>query len=131
MSVIRFLPRRPRTTPQSPIALRYFRSTPSRLASAGYGDPQSEKADNHTPTPSSTPDPQPSGQGQAAGQKSGTTDPEVTKDQGGKVGSAGGAQGAGSEGQVKSVKPSDIRETKKVGENPKQEQESGQGPIGG
>jgi hypothetical protein len=88
-------------------------STPLRTT-AGYGDPQDEKMDNHTPTPASTPDPQPQGQGKGVGQKSGTTDPEI--------GQSGKKEGVAGE--------QEIRETKKIGEEPKQEQDGG-APIGG
>lgn len=124
MSVLRLLPRlylRPSTS-----AVRYFRTTPTALASAGYGDPPDEKADNHTPTPSSTPDPQPAGQGQQPGTKSGTTDPEVAK---GSTGSGGSEKGAG--GGAGEVGASEIRETKKIGQEPKKEEVGGTGPIGG
>lgn len=120
---LRLLPRlRLRSAP----AVRHFRTTPTYLSSAGYGDPQDEKADNHTPTASSTPDPQPGGQGKPAGTQTGSTDPEVAT---GNTGSAGGQAGAG--GGMEGSKASDIRETKKIGEDPKLEQVNGEGPIGG
>ncbi|CAD6579314.1 MAG: hypothetical protein TREMPRED_002445 [Tremellales sp. Tagirdzhanova-0007] len=125
MSALRFLPRQHlRFSPTS--SIRYFRTTRPNLASAGYGDPQDEKADNHTPTASSTPDPQPGGQGKGPGSQTGTTDPEIAK---GSTGSAGGEKGAGSD--AGNVSASEIRETKKIGEDPKKEGASEVGPIGG
>lgn len=108
--------------PTHTTTLKSFSSTPNRLSTAGYGDPPDEKADNHTPTPSSTPDPKPAGQ---SGNQSGSTDPEV-----GGVGSGGGKQGAGDKGN-EDVSGSEIRETKKIGEEPKKEENGGDGPIGG
>ncbi len=107
---------------------RYFRTTSTYLASAGYGDPQDEKADNHTPTASSTPDPQPRGQGKAAGEQTGSTDPEVAAGKG-KTGSAGGEKGAAK--RMEGSDAGEMRETKKIGENPKHEESQGAGPIGG
>ena len=125
MSALRLLPRlHLRPSPTS--SIRCFRTTPAKLASAGYGDPQDEKVDNHTPTASSTPDPQPGGQGKGPGSQTGTTDPEVAK---GSTGSAGGEKGAGS--AAAGVSASEIRETKKIGEDPKKEHSSETGPIGG
>ncbi|WWC95823.1 hypothetical protein V866_002689 [Kwoniella sp. B9012] len=106
---------------------RPLHSTALRRTQAGYGDPQDEKADNHTPLPSSTPDPHPAGQGKGPGTKTGTTDPEVGK---GAVGNAGGKKGAG-DASKENVSGQDIKETKKVGEEPKKEEVGGAGPIGG
>ena len=113
-----------------PVTLtRSLGTTTPRFTQAGYGDPQDEKADNHTPLPSSTPDPQPAGQGQGPGQKSGSTDPEVSVKPG-KTGNQGGDSGdKGSSGNTPSGQ--DIRETKKIGENPKKEEVGSAGPIGG
>ena len=116
----------PRFHLRSAPVVRYLRTTPTALSSAGYGDPQDEKADNHTPTPSSTPDPQPGGQGKRPGEKTGSTDPEIAK---GSTGSAGGEKGAG--GKSGGVEANEIRETKKIGEQPKREEAGGAGPIGG
>lgn len=78
----------------------------------GYGDTNPEQASGKgTPTPASTPDPKPDGQGNKAGEKSGTTDPEV----GGEKGPHG----------------KDVKETKKIGEEPKKEEVGSAGPIGG
>ncbi|WWD20309.1 hypothetical protein CI109_104785 [Kwoniella shandongensis] len=115
---------RPLTTRLS--LTRSFQTTTLRSTTAGYGDPQDEKADNYTPTPASTADPQPNGQGQGVGQKSGTTDPEVGK----VTGNAGGEKGAGSK-EKEDVSGQEIKETKKVGEEPKKEEVGGSGPIGG
>ncbi|WWC73700.1 uncharacterized protein I206_107672 [Kwoniella pini CBS 10737] len=109
------------------ILARPLHSTTLRLSTAGYGDPQEEKAENHTPTPSSTPDPKPAGQGKGPGSQSGTTDPEVGQ---GIVGNAGGKKGAGDSAN-ENVSGQEIKETKKVGEDPKKEEVGGAGPIGG
>lgn len=108
--------------------IRSFTSSPPRATSTGYGDPPEEKAANETPTPSSTADPQPGGQGKGPGKQSGTTDPEVGNSSG--TGSAGGKKGAGS-AENEAVTGKEIRETKKVGEEPKKEEVGGAGPIGG
>ncbi|WRT69691.1 uncharacterized protein IL334_006681 [Kwoniella shivajii] len=106
---------------------RTIHSTAFRATTAGYGDPQDEKADNHTPTPSSSTDPKPNGQGKGPGTTSGTTDPEVKK---GSVGNAGGEKGAGDKSK-ENVSGQEVRETKKIGEEPKKEETGGAGPIGG
>ncbi|KAK8849680.1 hypothetical protein IAR55_005015 [Kwoniella newhampshirensis] len=107
---------------------RAFQTTTLRSSTAGYGDPQDEKADNYTPTPGSTADPKPNDKGYGAGQKSATTDPEVGK----VTGNAGTDKGSGS-GSSEKGNPSgqEIKETKKVGESPKKEEVGGAGPIGG
>ncbi|WVR08058.1 hypothetical protein IAU60_005104 [Kwoniella sp. DSM 27419] len=107
--------------------LRSFHASPLARTTAGYGDPQDEKADNHTPTPSSSSDPKPAGQGEGPGTKSGTTDPEVSK---GSMGNAGGEKGAGNKAE-EDVSAKEVRETKKVGEEPKKTESGGAGPIGG
>ncbi|KAK4688535.1 hypothetical protein P7C73_g1565, partial [Tremellales sp. Uapishka_1] len=101
-----FIAKLTRTSLRNTSSVRYLGTTPSLFTTAGYGDPQDEKMDNNTPTPASTPDPQPQGQGKGPGSQSGTTDPEVS-----------GAQ-----------KSSTTHETKKIGEQPKEEENS---PVGG
>jgi hypothetical protein len=96
---------------------RTLTSTPSRYTSAGYGDPQDEKIQNETPTPSSTPHPT----------QRGSTDPERTE---ASVESVTGNK-SGKEGQSKNSDKSEVKETKSVGEKPKQEKVGGAGPIGG
>ena len=105
---------------------RGFTSSPLVKTTAGYGDPQDEKADNKTPTPipSSSSDPHPKGHGKGVGTSGGTTDPEVKT----KTGNAGG-DGKNRSSQTPSE--SEIKETKKVGEKPKKEEVGGAGPIGG
>ncbi|WWC92797.1 uncharacterized protein L201_007756 [Kwoniella dendrophila CBS 6074] len=109
------------------VIARPFTTTPLRRTTAGYGDPQDEKADNHTPLPSSTPDPHPEGQGKGPGKRTGTTDPEVAQ---GNVGNAGGKKGSGDSAK-ENVSGQEIKETKKIGEEPKKEEVGGAGPIGG
>jgi len=132
-----------------PVAVRTLYTSPIRFTTAGYGDPQDEKADNHTPTPASSADPKPKGQGKGPKTKSGTTDPEVkpksksssskskgttdksttkTDDAMKKTGNAGGDGGKRSK---KTPDEKEIKETKKVGEAPKKEEVDGAGPIGG
>ena len=127
------------------LSLRSIHSSALVRASAGYGDPQDEKIENNTPTPSSTPDPQPAGQGKGTKSQSGTTDPEVkpkkktksksssSKESDGKsveekTGNAGGDGGARTK---KTPSEKEIKETKKIGEEPKKEEVGGAGPIGG
>lgn len=128
-------------------AARSIHSTTLLRTTAGYGDPQDEKADNHTPTPtagkpSSSADPQPEGKGKGTKSTSGTTDPEVkpkkssssskknsdSKSVEEKTGNAGGDGGARTK---KTPSEQEIKETKKVGEEPKNEKVGGAGPIGG
>ena len=117
-------------------AHRAFHRTSVAFTSTGYGDPPDEKANNQTPTPSSTPDPKPDGKSKA------TTDPEVSgkskgkqgdgegpKAQTGGVGSGGGKQGTGSKDEGMSGQ--EIRQTKKIGEEPQNEEVGGAGPKGG
>ena len=81
--------------------------------------------DNHTPTSSTG--------HKGPGTTSGRTDPEVESASSGSQGStsstgnAGGKEGAGG-GEVSGKQ---IRETKKIGEEPKMEESGGSGPIGG
>jgi len=121
-------------------ASRQISSTPFLRTAAGYGDPSEEKIDNNTPTPSSTPDPKPNGQGQGTKSTSGTTDPEVKPKQSGgeakeskapKGQSTGNAGGDKGERTSKNPDEQDIKETKKIGEEPKKEEVGGAGPIGG
>lgn len=98
-------------------AARSFSSTPLRKTTAGYGDPQDEKIANETP---------------GIKQQSSTA-PEMKSHsgtEGGGVGSAGGKAGAGDQAK-EDVTAKDIRETKKVGEEPKKTEEGGAGPKGG
>jgi len=116
---------------QRPVVLlhsRQFHPSITSHTTTGYGDPQDEKIENNTPTPkpASSTDPHPDGQGKGPGTKSGSTDPEVGA---GKVGSAGGAKGAG--GKDAKVNAKEMRETKKVGEDPKHEEVGGAGVTGG
>ncbi|OCF35215.1 hypothetical protein I317_02269 [Kwoniella heveanensis CBS 569] len=143
---------------QTPLAVsarsRSLHATALRATQTGYGDPTDEKAANDTPLPSSTPDPNPSGQGKGPGSKTGVTDPEVGNTAGeyksggsgsssssssssgsgsgstGSVGNAGGEKGAGNAAE-EHVSSSEIKETKKVGQDPKKEEVGGAGPIGG
>ena len=113
---------------------RAFSNTIVRLTQTGYGDPQDERIDNYTPTPkggsagkpSSSVDPQPDGQGTGAGQQSSTTDPEVKPKE---TTNAGGDTGmGGDEGQIPEKQ---TKQTKKIGEDAKDEEVGGAGPIGG
>jgi hypothetical protein len=117
-----------RYTPASlasiPRSARHIHATAYRATSAGYGDPQDEKAENKTPLPSSTPDPKPKGQGKGPGSTSGSTDPEVRQ----KTGNAGGDGGNRS---ASTPNEKQVKETKKIGEEPKKEEVGGAGPIGG
>ncbi|WVF68492.1 hypothetical protein IAT40_003259 [Kwoniella sp. CBS 6097] len=130
---------------------RSLQSTAFRATTTGYGDPTDEKAANDTPLPSSTPDPKPKGQGKGPGTKTGSTDPEVgageyksgnsgsssgtssgssSSSSKGSVGNAGGEKGAGNAAE-ENVSANEIKETKKIGEEPKKEEVGGAGPIGG
>ena len=122
------------TSALQPLAQRHMHTTGPVMTTVGYGDPGSEKAENHTPTPkpSSSSDPQPEGHGKKAGQQNGSTDPEVkpfvsgsqgSKSQKGKDGSTKTAPGDASS--------SEIRETKTIGSEPKHEEVGGAGPVGG
>lgn len=91
--------------------VRAISTTVPRLAT-GYGDTNPEQTDGKgTPTPASTPDPNPKGQGKDAGEKTGVTDPEV--------------------GQGKGASGTELKQTKKIGEDPKEEEVGKAGPIGG
>lgn len=98
-------------------SVRSFSSTPLRKTTAGYGDPQDEKMANETPGIK-----QQSSTGSEMKSHSGT--------EGGGVGSQGGKAGAGDKGK-EDVTAKDIRETKKIGEEPKKTEEGGAGPKGG
>jgi hypothetical protein len=98
---------------------RAFTTTPTRFTTAGYGDPQDEKIENRTP---------------GIKGKNASTAPEMkeNKQEGGKgkVGSGGGKEGAGDKAK-EDVTAGEIRQTKKIGEEPKNTQEGGAGPKGG
>ena len=133
-SLTRLAPRRLISRPL--VHRRSIQTSTVLRTSTGYGDPPDEKAANETPTPSSTPDPKQAG-------KSNTTDPEVGGKKSGrkgqgpgvKAGSATNATGRASKSQDKGkdgeVDAQQIRETKKVGEDPKKEEVGGAGVIGG
>lgn len=130
--------------------MRTLHTSSIRRTTAGYGDPQDEKMENHTPTPASSADPKPQGQGKGPKTKSGTTDPEVkpkskSKSPSSKKGTSdksttktddalkktGNAGGDGGKRSAKTPDEKEIKETKKVGEAPKKEEVDGAGPIGG
>ncbi|RSH93310.1 hypothetical protein EHS25_007664 [Saitozyma podzolica] len=109
-------------------------TSPVLRTQTGYGDPSGERIDNQTPLPKGK------NQGPKArsGHATSSTEPAkgetrgLSRDTAGKggkggVGNAGGKPGAG--GDRSSEK--EIRETKKVGEDPKKEEIGGAGPIGG
>lgn len=98
-------------------SIRSFSSTPLRKSTTGYGDPEDEKISQETP---------------GLGKKSSTA-PEMKSHsgtEGGGVGSQGGKEGAGDKAK-EDVSAKDIRETKKIGEEPKKTEEGGAGPKGG
>ena len=125
-----------RTTLRLTPTTRGLSSTALRRTSAGYGDPQDEKIENKTPTPQAAKPSSASKSGAQSADK-GTTDPETARaakasgnaprTQGGSVGNAGGEEGSGGS----QVDAQQLRETKKVGEEPKQTTEGGAGPKGG
>jgi hypothetical protein len=102
-------------------SLRAISTSAPRYTTAGYGDPQDEKIENNTPTPGSTPHPTQKGAQQS--NQSGSTDPEVAQ----KTGNAGSS----SSGSEKSHEGTEVKETKKIGEQAKEEEVGGAGPIGG
>jgi len=114
-----FLPTLRTSFPRLATTSRALSTTATRFTTAGYGDPQDEKIENKTPGIK--------GQG-------GSTAPEMkeSKQSNGKgsVGSQGGKEGAGDKGKEE-VSAKDIRETKKIGEEPKKTEEGGAGPKGG
>ena len=99
---------------------RALSTTPARFTTAGYGDPQDEKIENKTPG--------------IKGKGGSSTAPEMkeSKQEGGQgeVKSQGGKSGARDKGKEE-VSAKDIRETKKIGEEPKKTEEGGAGPKGG
>jgi hypothetical protein len=114
-----FLPTLRTSFPRLATTSRPLSTTATRFTTAGYGDPQDEKIENKTPGIK--------GQG-------GSTAPEMKEAKQsngrGKVGSQGGNEGAGDKGKEE-VSAKDIRETKKIGEEPKKTEEGGAGPKGG
>lgn len=106
---------------------RAIATTPRLRTTAGYGDPQDEKAANHTPTPGGK-----SSTDQQMKSHSGTETAKTPAGQGkgGAVRSAGGKSGAGDQAKEE-VTEKDIKETKKIGEEPKNTEEGGAGPKGG
>jgi hypothetical protein len=108
-------------------SVRTISSTPTRFTTAGYGDPQDEKMANETPgiKQQSTTAPE-------MKSHSGTETSSGSSSKGGKgeVKSQGGAEGAGDKGK-EDVSAKDIRETKKIGSEPKNTEEGGAGPKGG
>lgn len=117
----------------------HIHTTPLLRTATGYGDPQDEKIENKTPQPNTSKD---SGGHSVAGGKpssasdpssGGTTDPEVgaKKTKKGKTGSAGGKKNGASSSSDDHASGQEIRETKKVGESPKNEEVGGAGVIGG
>lgn len=118
----------PRTHPAA-IRARTIYSTSILRTSAGYGDPQDEKIENQTPKsqtkkdgsghevaggkPSSSADPHPDGQGKGTGVTGGTTDPEIKPLE-------------GNSNEDKKVSAKETKETKKIGEDPKQEEVGGE-----
>ncbi|GFZ49623.1 hypothetical protein JCM24511_07024 [Saitozyma sp. JCM 24511] len=106
-------------------------TSPVVRTQTGYGDPSGERIDNETPLPKGKNE----GPKARSGHATSSTEPAkedasgLSRDTGGKggVGNAGGKPGAG--GDRSSEKQ--IRETKKIGEDPKKEEVGGAGPIGG
>lgn len=121
---------RPAAIQATPLRARTLHSTSLLRTQAGYGDPQDEKIENKTPMsqtktdqhghevasgsgkPSSSADPQPEGQGKGTGTTGGTTDPEIKPLE----------QNANED---KKASGQEIKETKKVGEDPKKEEVGG------
>lgn len=89
------------------LARRTLTSTSPVRSATGYGDPEEEKPSSETPSAA----------------KSGSNAP---KGQGGAVRSAGSKERDAGGDEAKEMK-----ETKKVGEEPKKTEEGGAGPIGG
>ena len=126
---LRLLPRLQASTSPLLSRTRTLRTTSNLRTSTGYGDPPDEKANNITPTPSSTPDPK-------SGGSTSTTDPEVGEGGNSNVkageatnkGGKEGGSGASGDGEISGKQ---IRETKKIGEDPKEEEVGGAGVIGG
>lgn len=121
-----------RAAPSSlPLRARTLHSTSLLRTQAGYGDPQDEKIENRTPKsqtktdqhghevasgtgkPSSAADPHPDGQGKGMGSTGGTTDPEIKPLE----------QNANED---KKHSGQEIKETKKVGQDPKKEEVGGE-----
>lgn len=115
-----FLPTLRTSFPRLASTSRALSTTATRFTTAGYGDPQDEKIENRTPG--------------IKGKEGASTAPEMkeSKQEGGKgsVGSQGGKEGAGDKGK-EDVSAKEIRQTKKIGEEPKNTEEGGAGPKGG
>ncbi|KAL7425110.1 hypothetical protein Q5752_000798 [Cryptotrichosporon argae] len=106
----------------APAYARAFGSTPLCATQVGYGDPVAEKdSTQRSPTPkpssSATPHPAAAGTGSGTAAQTGTTDPEFS------------TAGQGTQ-EVQREGNGGKRETKKVGEEPKKENNA-DGPIGG
>lgn len=127
------------------MAARPLSSSAIIRTSAGYGDPQDEKIENRTPLGKSSTDPErkqgrtetiatnqgegtSTGSGSASGGHGG--DNSSSGSSKGSVGSQGGKEGAGNKAK-EDVSAQEIRETKKIGEEPKNTAEGGAGPKGG
>lgn len=106
-------------------SVRTISSTPIRFTTAGYGDPQDEKIENETPGIK-----QQSSTAPEMKSHSGTESGSSSSGGKGEVKSQGGAAGAGDKGK-EDVSAKDIRETKKIGQEPKKTEEGGAGPKGG
>lgn len=123
---------RPAPTLPRAMPVRAIHTTPLVRTQAGYGDPQDEKIQNETPKsqaskdqhghevagggggkPSSSADPHPEGQGKGTGVTSGTTDPEIKP-----------LENIANED--KKASGQEVKETKKVGEDPKKEEVGGE-----
>jgi hypothetical protein len=108
--------------------LRGLSTTPSLLIQTGYGDHQSERIENETPLPKGKAGGPKAKSGHATSGQKPATDKESSRNKGGvSVGNAGGKKrGGGSK-----VPEKEVKETKKIGEDPKKEEVGGAGPIGG
>jgi hypothetical protein len=123
-------------TPLARNAMRPLSTSAIVRTSAGYGDPQDEKIENKTPLGKSSTDPENKqgrtetiptngGNGSTSGGHGGSSGSSK-----GAVGSQGGKEGAGNQAK-EDVSGQEIRETKKIGEEPKNTAEGGAGPKGG
>jgi hypothetical protein len=119
----------------SPATARGVFTSPTLRTQTGYGDPTGERIDNETPLPKGKKE----GPKAKSGHATSSTEPAkeeaggLSRDTGGKgggkggLGNSGGKPGAGRD----SSSEKQIRETKKVGQDPKKEEVGGAGPIGG
>ena len=102
------------------VARRTLTSTSPLRTATGYGDPEDEKPKAETP-----------GEGSTSAQPPSGAESKAPKGQGGPVKNEGGKEDHGARDAGEHGRETQLKETKKIGEEPKKTEEGGAGPIGG